>query len=150
MKEPRKGDVMANVGDCMLGTKRNTKGAAATKSVSKTEKELSKLRRMDLLELLIGQIRENEQQAAELAELRDLSSRLKVKLDDKDAQIEHLKRRLDAKDDEIERLNEINRGMAHANGLLGVRELLDIERLAVEQYFRQLSSQANRSDYPRP
>lgn len=124
----------------MLGSKRNVKADGSAKTSLGSEKELSKLRRMDLLELLIGQIRENEQQTAEIADLRDLSERLKAKLNDKDAQIERLKAKLDQKDAEIERLNEINSATAHAGGLLGVREMLDIEKLAVEQYLRQVSN----------
>ena len=130
----------------MLGGKRNTKAEATAKTGPRSDKELQKLRRLDLLELLIDQIRENEEQAAELARLHELDARLKEKLDDKDAQIERLKVKLDNKDAEIERLHDLNRAIAHNGGMLGVREMLDIEKLAVEQYLRQIGTQGDPSD----
>ena len=65
---------------------------------------MRKLRRLDLLELLVDQIRENEENEKTIEELTDLSERLKAKLDDKDVQIEHLKSRLSDKDVKIEHL----------------------------------------------
>lgn len=70
-----------------------------------TEKELHKLSRQDLLELLLSQSKEVARQQAQIAELEEADSvtqesyaRLKQKLDEKDAQLEKLKSRLDEKD----------------------------------------------------
>lgn len=88
-------------------------------------KELQKLRRQDLLELLLDQMLENDTLRDTLAErderVEDLSAmadRLKAKLDDKDQQIEHLKSKLDDKDVQIE----------HLKGKLNEKDAL-IERL---------------------
>ena len=76
-----------------------------------TEKELHKLRRQDLLQLLLLQSREAAQQQAAFEELKDTAAqlresneRLKGKLDEKDRQIDRLKGRLDHKDEEIHAL----------------------------------------------
>ena len=73
-------------------------------------RELQRLKRQDLLELLVAQLKEGERLQAIIAdneatidELTDLSERLKAKLDDKDAQIERLKGKLNDKDAQIER-----------------------------------------------
>ena len=70
-----------------------------------TEKELRKLNRHDLLELLVEQSREASRLGASLKEREDelaqalgSNGRLKEKLDEKDELIEKLKRRLDEKD----------------------------------------------------
>lgn len=70
-----------------------------------TEKELHKLRRPALLQLLLAQGREAaqlqkqiEQMAAELEQLRETNQRFIERMDDKDAQIERLKGRLNQKD----------------------------------------------------
>lgn len=73
-------------------------------SASASGKEFQKLRRVDLLELLVDQVRENEELTASVTDLKDLSERLKAKLDQKDAQIERLKGRLDMKDAQIAEL----------------------------------------------
>ena len=79
-------------------SKENQSGATPKKgsgsSNSAANVDLRKLRRLDLLELLVDQIRENEDNEKTIEELTDLSERLKAKLDDKDVQIEHLKSRL--------------------------------------------------------
>ncbi len=96
-----------------------------------TEKEFHRLRRKDLLQLLVAQGKENLQIQAELDEtsaqlaqlqegydrlkaklddkdssFQEANDRLKVKLDEKDALIEKLKGRLDAKDARIHELRE--------------------------------------------
>ena len=76
-------------------------GQSAGQKQSDAEKNLRKLSRMDLLELLTEEVKTNEEQSAELTELRELTERLKGKLDDKDAQLDRLKRRLDDKDAQI-------------------------------------------------
>lgn len=78
-----------------------------------TEKDLRKLRRHDLLQLLLTQGREAAQLREELAqsqadcaELTAGNERLKAKLNEKDELIERLKGRLDQKDARIKALEE--------------------------------------------
>lgn len=78
-----------------------------------TEKELRRLRRQDLLQLLVEQSREAARLQAEsdeksegLAQLNESYERLKAKLDDKDAQLERLKEKLNEKDALLEKLKE--------------------------------------------
>ena len=73
-----------------------------------TEKELRKLHRHDLLELLVEQSREAarlsmalQEKEEELAATLESNERIKGKLDEKDALIEKLKSRLDEKDAEM-------------------------------------------------
>ena len=70
-----------------------------------TEKELHKLRRHDLLQLLLAQGREAAQLQDRIRELTESQGQLQQandrfieRLDDKDAQIQRLKDRLDEKD----------------------------------------------------
>ena len=74
-------------------------------------KDLQRLNRQDLLELLVGQMHEGDELRAiiEKKELEaeaqeELVNRLKEKLDLKDEQIERLKGKLDDKDLQMERL----------------------------------------------
>ena len=76
-----------------------------------TEKELHRLSRQDLLQLLLAQSKEVSRQRAAIEELKsnaekdhELIDRLKGKLDDKDASLETLKHRLDEKDETIAHL----------------------------------------------
>ena len=115
------------------------------KKKNTADKDLQRLRRVDLLELLVDQINENDSLVTENAQLFDLSERLKAKLDQKDAQIEHLKQRLNAKDDQIRHLEERNRSLAHAAGTIDVSELVAIEEIAIDRYLKQLQS---RGDIP--
>ena len=78
-------------------------------TTSRENKELQKLKRQDILELLIEQMQENDALRASISEaetqireLTSLSERLKDKLNDKDAQIELLKDRLNDKDAQID------------------------------------------------
>lgn len=78
-----------------------------------TEKEFSKLKRRDLLELLVSQIQEDDRlerrgalMAARINKQEKSLTRLKERLDEKDAQIERLKAKLDDKDAEIANLTE--------------------------------------------
>lgn len=77
------------------------------------DKELKKLKRSDLLEIMIAQSKEvaavkdqKEILEGHIAQMEDDFARLKQKLDDKDEQIEKLKVRLDEKDEQINRLKE--------------------------------------------
>lgn len=101
-----------------------------------TDKELRKLRRQDLLELLVEQSKETGRLAtelgekeAELTEAQEGNERLKGKLDEKDALIEKLKSRLDEKDaqmaEETARSEEI---LARLKGKLDEKDAL-IEKL---------------------
>ena len=78
-----------------------------------TEKELHKLRRQEVLQLLLIQVQEAEQlkqqldeTAGRLQEEEELCGRLKARLNEKDEQIQHLKGRLDKKDERIRELQE--------------------------------------------
>lgn len=78
-----------------------------------TEKQLHKLRRHDLLQLLLAQGREAAQlraqleaMTAELNQLQETNSRFIERMDNKDAQIEKLKERLNETDVQIERFKE--------------------------------------------
>lgn len=68
--------------------------------------DLRKLRRLDLLELLVDQIRENEQDTRIIDELTDQANRLAAKLDERDGQIEYLISTLYSKDVEIAALQK--------------------------------------------
>ena len=95
---------------------------------------------MDLLELLLDEIRLNEKQSATVTELTDLTERLKAKLDDKDEQIERLKAKLDDKDEQIAKLEELNKQAARRDGLLDLEELRAVEQRAIESYLDKLSA----------
>lgn len=87
--------------------------AGDTNKQGKQGGELKRLRRQDLLELLVGQMKEADALRADIEkrdktidELNHLTDRLKDKLDLKDIQIDHLKERLDGKDVQIGRLTK--------------------------------------------
>ena len=90
-----------------------------------TEKELHRLSRQDLLQLLLAQSKEVARQRAVIEELKnnaekdhELIDRLKARLDEKDETIAHLKRRLDAKDETMNKLK------ADAEDMSGTMEFL--------------------------
>lgn len=120
-------------------------------------KELQKLKRQDLLELLLSQTKEVGQQQDTIAEqaksitdLQDLSERLKDKLNEKDAQLETLKSRLNEKDAQIEklksrldqkdaRIRELREGGKIKTGAevsLDLEELFTVGQRAAEQYLK--------------
>jgi len=81
--------------------------------MSTQNNDLRKLKRRDLLELLLTQSKkvtqlqeEQEEERGKRVEAEATIERLKAKLDEKDAQIEHLKERLNAKDSQIAKLEE--------------------------------------------
>lgn len=92
-----------------------------------TEKQLHKLRRQDLLELLLAQGREAAQlqtkldeAAARLKDLEETRTRFIERMDEKDDQIEKLKPRLDEKDARIEKLTaRLNEKDAQIEKLIG-------------------------------
>lgn len=78
-----------------------------------TEREIYRLKKHDLLQLLLTQGKEAAEQQerinsliASLAEMEEGNNRLKSKLDEKDALIEKLKGRLDEKDARIAKMRE--------------------------------------------
>ncbi len=78
-----------------------------------TDKEFRRLRKHDLLKLLVTQGKENiqletqlEETGSQLSAEQEVNERLKAKLDEKDALIEKLKGRLDQKDARIKKLRE--------------------------------------------
>ena len=104
-----------------------------------TDKELRKLRRHDLLELLVEQSREAARLGAELKEKEEELSgseenngRLKAKLDEKDELIEKLKRRLDEKDAEM------------AQKAAGIEETLERLKLKLNEKDASMSEEAAR------
>jgi len=112
-----------------------------------TEKELHRLRRQDLLQLLLSQSKDVAQFKSRITELeetvsqlRESNDKLKGRLDEKDAQIEKLKGRLDEKDEEITELRESGRIELHSDGSAGVslEEIFDKARQAAEDYLRAL------------
>ena len=130
---------MSALRNIQKGGSPKAKPKAGSSQAKATEKDLQKLRRMDLLELLIDQVRENEKLNTSVEELTDLSERLKERLDVKDAQIEHLKQRLDMKDAQIAELQNQNRAMAHAVNTFDIEEILEVQRHALRSYFESLS-----------
>ena len=126
-----------------------------------TDKELRKLRREDLLRLLLSQSKEVLQlreglqaETAKAAELTDTNERLKDRLNEKDEQIAHLKEklndkdalleklkgRLDGKDREIAALKEGSRLVLNADGTAGIRlqEIFAVAQAAAEAHVREL------------
>ena len=98
-----------------------------------TEKELHRLKRHDLLQLLLAQGREAAQlqarideMGAELEELQNANTRFIERLNDKDIQIGKLKERLDEKDAQMEkfkeRLNEKDAQIERLKGRLGQKD----------------------------
>lgn len=76
-----------------------------------TDKEFHKLKRQDILRLLLSQVKEAETLRSNLSETEgrlivaeEGYERLKRRLDSKDAQIDKLKERLDEKDAQIQKL----------------------------------------------
>ena len=120
-------------------------------------RELQRLRRQDLLELLLeqmgeadslsGELSEREARVADLraAELEALASRLRDRLDEKDALIERLKARLDLKDRII--AAQVARGRAVPADLAQAAELLESEWRALEA---SISAAAAAPAAPRP
>ena len=123
-----------------------------------TNKELHKLPRQDLLELLISQSREVAQQQETISEnektITDLSEaleRLKAKLNEKDAQIEKLKGRLDEKDEAIRVLREggmISDG-DEESAPVRLEELFFVLRMAGEAYMRKKAQRLKKEDAAR-
>ncbi len=124
----------------MLGFHDLHLGGTKDKSQSK---DLQRLNRQDLLELLVGQMREGddlraaiERNEREIQNLNDLADRLKGKLDLKDEQMENLKDKLDIKDAQIDhlkrRLDEKDARLEVLKGRLDFKDSI-IARLSESQ-----------------
>ena len=121
------------------------KGSRGRKSIM-TEKELHKLRRHDLLQLLLAQGREAAQLRAqveatteELNQLQETNSRFIERMDDKDAQIGKLKDRLNEKDVQInsfkERLKEKDLRIDRLKSRLNQKDIrIEELRKIIEEY----------------
>ena len=109
------------------------------KRSAKLHAELKKLRRVDLLELLVDQVREGEKRAAAMAELERLVQDQKRQIDCKDEQIGNLIRHLDEKDAQIRRLQEQNDVYARSVDALNIRDLADFQENAIMEYLKRLS-----------
>ena len=90
-----------------------------------TEKQLRRLSRQDLLQLLLAQSKEVVLQQKSVDELkvlldqeRELTERLKTRLDEKDETIEELQTRLNTRDETMKRLKEEARELAGSLELL--------------------------------
>ena len=112
----------------------------------KANKELHKLRRQDLLELLIGQSREVAKQQETIdqyektvAELTAANERLTKKLDERDAQLEKLILSLDEKEEVIRILREGGTisGQEEDGATARLEELFLVLRMAGEAYLRK-------------
>ena len=111
-----------------------------------TEKELHKLRRQDLLELLLSQSKEVTDLQRKVRDLEHTvetvtlnNDHLKEKLDDKDAQIEKLKGRLDDKDATIAQLRA--GGLIHEENsdtpIARLEEIFRVAQKAAEVYMKK-------------
>ena len=129
---------MASIKDMKIGGPAKGPSKRIAKPENSTEKELQRLRRIDLLELLLDEIRQNEENTNRLKGVNDLNNRLNAKIEDQEAQIKRLHDELDQKDAEIARMQANNEALAHANGLLDVDEILKVQRLAVEMYMKRI------------
>lgn len=107
------------------------------RDASRDAQTLRKLKRQDLLEVMLDQMRTNDNLSktnaelmARAIELTELTGRLKARLDEKDAQLERLKSKLDDKDAQIEALKpKLNAKDAKIERLKGKLDAKD-ERIA--------------------
>ena len=130
-----------------------------------TEKELHRLGRKDLLQLLVTQGREALTLQEELdgchtknAELDATLTRLKDKLDEKDALIEKLKGRLDQKDARIRELEEemaewkksrrieLEKAGSIAEASLRLNGVFEAAQKAADQYLENIRQHADRRE----
>ena len=113
------------------------------------DQELRKLKRQDLLELLILQSKdvvrlqeELDEKNTHIAELNDTCDRLKDKLNEKDDQIDKLKDRLDQKDARIVQL-ESQLTMAGQGASSGtnadqmMNKIYEVAQNAVKEYMKE-------------
>lgn len=130
-----------------------------------TEKELHKLRKQDLLQLLLTQGREAAELqeqilrlSASLGEAEATTERLKAKLDEKDELIEKLKGRLDEKDARINKMREVmktwraNRQIeleeagSIAEAALRLNKVFETAQKAADQYILNLKQRCEKDN----
>lgn len=114
-----------------------------------TDKELHKLKRHEILQIMVEQGRETEKARQQLAkiegklQINELTiEHLKERLDDKDRQIEHLKNRLNIKDAQISQLKEniqkrkitIQESGSIAEAALKLSGIFETAQQAAEEY----------------
>lgn len=113
--------------------------------IKMTEKEFHKLRRRDLLELLVAQGKENIQiqeelnkTSEELAQAQEVNERLKARLNEKDAQMEETSKRLKAK------LDEKDAQMEETSGRLKAK--LDEKDIQIHETTEHLKAKLDEKD----
>lgn len=130
-----------------------------------TEKEMYRLRKQDLLKLLLTQGREAAEQqekidslTASLQEMEKSNDRLKAKLDEKDELIEKLKGRLDEKDIRINKLRaavkawradrkiELEEAGNIAEAALKLNKVFEAAQKAADQYLYNLKQRCESED----
>lgn len=130
-----------------------------------TEKELYKLRKQDLLQLLLTQGQEAaalQRQVIELStamnEMERGNERLKTKLNEKDALIEKLKGRLDEKDARIDKMREVMKAWRTsreieleeagniAEAALRINKIFETAQKAADQYLYNLKQRCEKED----
>ena len=109
---------------------------------SAPNKELQKLKRQDLLELLLEQMREGDQLEAtiaglnaQIATLTDLTDYLKQNLSEKETIVDQLQRRLELKDRIIAQL--LAQGRKLPAELAEMEEMFSDETAATETYTKE-------------
>ena len=124
----------------MFGKEEKNQVSAPKHSQTQAEFDLKKLKRIDLLELLYEQARENEANAASVAELTELNVSLKAKLGKKDAQIASMIKRLDEKDAQIVELKKSRDLYARAVGMVDADNLARFQETALREYLSLIAS----------
>lgn len=122
-----------------LGTK--TKAAHSAGS----DRELRRLSRQDLLELLLEQMHEGDRLREDITELEQASAeqanlidRLKAKLDVKDEQIARLQVKLDEKDELLEKAVSLAHDIVARSGKRGdAYELEELEYLLAQHFLKR-------------
>ena len=116
-----------------------------------TEKELRRLRRPDLLQLLLAQGKEAvalqaqlEERSAELAESQAMGGRLKEKLDEKDARIRELESEMQAWLDS--RRIELDEAGSIAEAALRLNGIFEDAQKAADQYLYNLQQMCEKRD----
>ena len=107
-----------------------------------TKKEFSKLTRHELLELLLMQIREQEQMEERMAEMTEHIHKLEESLEARDGQIHKLEERLEARDGQIHKLEEsldARDGRIHK-----LEQSLEVGDGQIEEWKEQLYSKDNK------
>lgn len=130
-----------------------------------TEKELHKLRKQDLLQLLLTQGREAAELqeqilrlSASLGEAESTTERLKAKLNEKDELIEKLKGRLDEKDVRINKMREVMKSWKAnreieieeagnlADAALKLNKIFETAQKAADQYIYNLKQRCEKEN----